>query len=224
MKHLIKLAMIMTASVATYYVFAFTAHVAPLAVAIASAGALVATYVGLAFAPIPAGQRQNATAVALIAMGIEALYGVLYVLGVQSPELFVEPLPFWLSLSLAVLHGAPFTVLLYFVSRFVVHGSGDLTPQERLYEAMQQAQQDWLKGTVQQALTGPPPLLLPRQASYPPPVRSHEAETTDLASEHIADESPVAADRTCKYCGTSNLTMSQVMEHGRTHKRYGTCG
>jgi hypothetical protein len=52
------------------------------------------------------------------------------------------------------------------------------------------------------------------------------------ASEHIAavrDEptfapSPVAHDRTCKYCGESGLTAADIMAHGRARSRHGSCG
>lgn len=123
MKHIIKLAMVALAVVATYYVAMFTAQVAPLWVAVAASGSLVCSYVGLAFADIPQAQQRQARAVAVAAMVIEALYGFLYVLHVQSPAVFAAPLPLWLSVPLAALHGAPFTVLLYFVSLFIVHGN-----------------------------------------------------------------------------------------------------
>jgi len=99
----------------------------------------------------------------------------------------------------------------------------EATPQQQLLQRLHEAQQAWVVTAIDRLDVAQQPLYLPRQASYPPPVRSHERETTDLASEHIADELPAADDRTCKYCGTTGLTMSQVMEHGRRHQKHGTC-
>ena len=79
MHHLIKVALVALATVAAYFVYGFTAAVAPWPVAVASAGSLVGTYLGLAFADIPARQRERASRVALGAMLIEACYGTLYV-------------------------------------------------------------------------------------------------------------------------------------------------
>lgn len=121
MKHLIKLALVLLASVASYYVYEFTAMVADRWIALGAASSLVGTYVGLAFAEIPGEQRNRAQLVAWAAMLIEALYGTLWVLHRQSPELFVPPLPIGLSVALAVLHGASFSVLAFFVSLFVFH-------------------------------------------------------------------------------------------------------
>lgn len=121
MKHLIKIALTALAAVASFYVYGFTALVAPWYVALGAAGSLVGTYIGLAFADIPIEQRGKAMYVAWAAMITEALYGVLYVLSVQSPEVFHAPLSLWLSVPLAVLHGAAFSVMAFFVSLFVVH-------------------------------------------------------------------------------------------------------
>lgn len=121
MKHLIKVALIFLAAVAASYVYGFTALIAPWYVAAGAAGSLVGTYIGLAFADIPPEQRSKAMSVAWAAMVIEALYGVLYVLSVQSPEVFQAPLSLWLSVPLAILHGAAFSVMAFFVSLFVVH-------------------------------------------------------------------------------------------------------
>jgi len=121
MKHLIKIALIFLAAVAASYVYGFTALIAPWYVALGAAGSLVGTYIGLAFADIPLEQRPKAMAVAWAAMVIEALYGVLYVLSIQSPEVFHAPLSLWLSVPLAILHGAAFSVMAFFVSLFVVH-------------------------------------------------------------------------------------------------------
>src|SRR5688500_5928715 len=122
MRHLIKLALVFLAAVAAYFVYGFTIHVAPELVAWLAAGSLVGTYIGLAFADIPQHQQARAQWVARWACGIEAAYGVLYVLHEQSPEWFAAPLPLWASVLLACLHGAPISVLAYCVSLFVVHG------------------------------------------------------------------------------------------------------
>jgi hypothetical protein len=131
MKHLIKVALVFLAAVAASYVYGFTSLVAPWYVALGAAGSLVGTYVGLAFADIPHEQRGKAMAVAWAAMVVEALYGVLYVLSVQSPEVFRAPLPLWLSVPLAILHGAAFSVMAFFVSMFVVHERRMVAHEER---------------------------------------------------------------------------------------------
>lgn len=124
MKHLIKLALVCLAAVAASLVYGFTALVAPWYIALGAAGSLVGTYIGLAFADVPAEQRDRAIYVARGAMVVEALYGFLYVLSLQSPEVFQTPLSLWLSVPLAALHGAAFSILAYFVSLFVVHERG----------------------------------------------------------------------------------------------------
>lgn len=121
MKHLIKLALVLLAGTAAYFVYEFVSQVAAFGVALFASGSLVGTYIGLAFADIPVAQRPRAVWVARIAMGIEAAYGFLYVFSLQSPEVFQRPLSLWLSVPLAALHGASFSVLAYFVSLFVVH-------------------------------------------------------------------------------------------------------
>lgn len=121
MKHLIKIALVLLAGVAAYYVYGFTRLVADEWVAIGAAGSLVGTYIGLAFADIPLSQRSRARVVAQGAMAIEAIYGTLYVFQRQSPEVFASPLDVRLSFALAVLHGAAFSILAYFVSIFIVH-------------------------------------------------------------------------------------------------------
>jgi hypothetical protein len=114
---------------------------------------------------------------------------------------------------------------LFFTKKGIERAVADdaLTPEGALVARLHEAQQAWVVTAIDRLDVAQQPLLLPRVASYPSPVFVHERETTDLASEHIADETEPAADRTCKYCGTSNLTMSQVMEHGRRHKKHGTC-
>lgn len=125
MKHIIKFSMFFLAVVSTYFVGRFTHMVAPPIVAVGAALSLVATYVGLAFADIPARRREQATWVARVAMGIEAVYGTLYVLSEQTPSVFAAPMSLWLSIPLAILHGSVFSVLLYFVSLFIVHERGE---------------------------------------------------------------------------------------------------
>lgn len=121
MKHLIKMALFFLAGVAAYLVYGFTSLVAPWYVALGAAGSLVGTYVGLAFADVPPAQRPRAIMVARGAMVVEAVYGFLFILSLQSPDVFHAPLDLWLSVPLAALHGSAFSVLAYFVSLFVVH-------------------------------------------------------------------------------------------------------
>lgn len=120
-QHLIKLALVALAAVAAYYVFAFSVQVMPWPVAMFAAASLVSTYIGLAFADVSHDQRQRAIRIAAAAMIVEAAYGLLYVLSLQSPEWFAPPLPWYLSLVLAALHGGAFSVLAFCVSLIVVH-------------------------------------------------------------------------------------------------------
>ena len=121
MRHLIKLALMLLAAVAATFVYGFVALVAHWGVALLAAGSLVGTYIGLAWAEIPQAQQRRAQHVAIGAMLVEAAYGTLYVMHVQDPALFVPPLPLAINAPLALLHGAAFSVLAYFVSVFVVH-------------------------------------------------------------------------------------------------------
>lgn len=73
-------------------------------------------------------------------MIIEAVYGTLYVLHVQSPELFSRPLQLWLSGILAILHGAAFSVLAYCVSIFVFHDAGTAGAQAMPAQSQQQGE------------------------------------------------------------------------------------
>lgn len=126
MKHTIKFALVCLASVAAYLVYSFAALILPTPVAVAAAGSLVTTYVGLAFADIPASRQRTAQGVAIVAMGIESLYGVLWCLALQYPAFFSTP-PLWVSIPVAFLHGGSFSVLCFFVSLLVVHEKSDST-------------------------------------------------------------------------------------------------
>jgi len=101
MRHLLKLSMVLLASVAVFFVYSFTSQVAPWYIAVLSAGSLVSVYLGLAYTPIPLAQRRFAISISALAMLIEMLYGVLYVLSVQAPHLFAAPLPMWADIALA---------------------------------------------------------------------------------------------------------------------------
>lgn len=144
MRHLLKLSMVLLASVAVFFVYSFTAQVAPWYVAVVSAGSLVSVYLGLAYTPIPRSQRRFAISISALAMLIEMLYGILYVLSVQAPYLFEPPLPMWADIALVVLHGAPFTLLLFGVSLFIVHNQHDpqhLSTEERIVITLDQQAQ-----------------------------------------------------------------------------------
>lgn len=217
MKHLIKLALIALATVAAYFVFGFTSSVAPLPVAVAAAGSLVGTYIGLAFATIPDRQRARAGRVALGAMLIEAAYGSLYVLALQYPDFFANP-PWFVAVPVAILHGAAFSVLAYFVSLFVVNEAesaqepahaahGDaldavrlLVQELRSVPALPAPQETFARPMV---VVAPPqvvpvvvPVVPPPPQVVPPPVVVHMAATT-----------PQTADPwRCPACGTTATT------------------
>lgn len=199
MKRLIHGAMVALAVVATYYVYEFTQLVAPQWVAIAAAGSLVLTYVGLAYADLPPERQHQAQYVAVAAMAIEAAYGFLFVLHQQSPQLFQPPLALTLSIILALLHGAPFTVLLYFVALLVVH-----RPEA------QEAQQDTHAALIElvAVLRQQQPALPPPQVSYPRP---------EIASTSSFTDAPYGS---CAICGTAWRSpghKGSVARHGCKH-------
>lgn len=195
MKHLIKLALIALATVAAYFVFGFTSSVAPLPVAVAAAGSLVGTYIGLAFATIPDRQRARAGRVALGAMLIEAAYGSLYVLALQYPDFFAAP-PWFVAVPVAILHGAAFSVLAYFVSLFVVNEAE--SAQEPAHAAHGDAL-DAVRLLVQELRSVPalPALPAPQeQFARPEPA-------------HIQRTQPVTMPQSCPACGCAGSTMQR---------------
>ena len=159
MRHLLKLSMVLLACVAVFFVYSFTAQVAPWYIALLSAGSLVSVYLGLAYTPIPQSQRRFAISISALAMLIEMFYGILYVLNVQAPYLFNPPLPLWADIALSVLHGAPFTLLLFSVSMFVFHNQIDtqrLSTEERIVVTLDQQAQLLKQLTDAQAMLAAP--------------------------------------------------------------------
>jgi hypothetical protein len=126
-RSIIQFAMVLLAIVAMFLVYDFSLHIYPWWVALLSAGSLVGVYIGLGWAPIPQERHKLAIGISGLAMGIEMVYGTLAGLARLSPEWFAMPLPAWAIIALALLHGAPFTVLLFFVSMLVLHGNRDTT-------------------------------------------------------------------------------------------------
>jgi hypothetical protein len=126
-RSIIQFAMVLLAIVAMFLVYDFSLHIYPWWVALLSAGSLVGVYIGLGWAPIPQERHRLAIGISALAMGIEMVYGTLAGLARLSPEWFAMPLPAWAIIALALLHGAPFTVLLFFVSMLVLHGNRDTT-------------------------------------------------------------------------------------------------
>jgi hypothetical protein len=122
---IIRSAMVLLAVVAMFLVYDFSLHIFPWWVALLSAGSLVGVYIGLGWAPIPQERHKLAIGISALAMGIEMVYGTLAGLARLSPDWFAMPLPTWAIIALALLHGAPFTVLLFFVSMLVLHGNTD---------------------------------------------------------------------------------------------------
>lgn len=203
MRHLIKIALVLLAGVAAWLVFGFGSAVLPLPVAALSAGSLVATYIGLAFADIPQSQQARAIKVAWAAMVVEALYGTLYVLSLQYPAFFAQP-PVWAAVPLAMLHGASFSVLAFFVSLFVFHGQRDgsaiVSPEERVALIFAE--------TLAARLPA-----LPEQAIYAAPRLAHDPGTQAVLTPNKA-----ARVYACPSCGAS-LSQGQ---YGAA-KRHGTC-
>jgi hypothetical protein len=124
---IIRSAMVLLAIVAMFLVYDFSLHIFPGWVALLSAGSLVGVYIGLGWVPIPQERHKLAIGISALAMGIEMVYGTLAGLARLSPEWFAMPLPTWAIIALALLHGAPFTVLLFFVSMLVLHSNRDTT-------------------------------------------------------------------------------------------------
>jgi hypothetical protein len=124
-RSIIQFAMVLLAIVAMFLVYDFSLHIYPWWVALLSAGSLVGVYIGLGWAPIPQERHRLAIGISGLAMGIEMVYGTLAGLARLSPDWFAMPLPAWAIIALALLHGAPFTILLFFVSMLVLHGNRD---------------------------------------------------------------------------------------------------
>lgn len=202
MKHLIKLALVLLAGVAAYLVYGFTAAVAPSWVAALAAGSLVSTYIGLAFADIPASQQINAVRVAIAAMVVEALYGTLFVLSQQYPAFFALP-PVWAAVPLAMLHGASFSVLAFFVSLFVFHAqrgvSAVSSPEERVALILAEALRPVLQAPAQAA-------QLPEQASYP---------RAQAVAEPEAAQPVLMPQTACEVCGqvASEMQLRTARQH-----------
>jgi hypothetical protein len=127
MQFIIRSAMVLLAIVAMFLVYDFSLHIFPWWVALLSAGSLVGVYIGLGWVPIPQERHKLAIGISALAMGIEMVYGTLAGLARLSPDWFAMPLPTWAIIALALLHGAPFTVLLFFVSMLVLHSNRDTT-------------------------------------------------------------------------------------------------
>ncbi|MEI6180999.1 MAG: hypothetical protein WCP31_09600 [Chloroflexales bacterium] len=206
MHHLIKVALVLLASVAAFLVYGFTTLIAPWPVAVFAAGSLVSTYIGLAFADISVGQQHNAVRVAVAAMVIEALYGTLYVLSGQYPAFFAAP-PWYAAIPLAALHGASFSVLAFFVSLFVFHAQRSAEPVEPVEVRIASILAGILAGTAP---------AVPEQARYPAPALLNDAG--NVASIQPI-ETPQTAHRTycCPQCGSS-LNQQQYGAAVRYHK------
>ncbi len=207
MRHLIKLALVLLASVAAYLVYGFTVLIAPWPVATFAAGSLVSTYIGLAFADIPASQQRNAVRVAVAAMIIEALYGTLYVLSCQYPAFFAAP-PWYAAVPLAALHGASFSALAFFVSLFVFHAQHAAAPVVSPEERVAIILADALAARLP---------ALPEQATYARP-----ALVTDAEARGGIQAIPTAQTATRAYaCPMCAATLSQG-QYGAA-KRHGHC-
>jgi len=208
MHHLIKVALVLLASVAAFLVYGFTALIAPWPVAVFAAGSLVSTYIGLAFADISAGQQHNAVRVAVAAMVIEALYGTLYVLSGQYPAFFAAP-PWYAAIPLAALHGASFSVLAFFVSLFVFHAQRSNTAHQEPVEVR-------VATILAEALAASRPAL-PEQPHYPAPTLLNNGGNI-AAIQAIATTQTAHRTFCCPYCAAT-LTQGQ---YGAA-RRHGHC-
>jgi hypothetical protein len=205
MRHLIKMSMVLLASVSVYFVYGFTKEVAPIFVAVIAAGSLVSVYVGLAFADIPKDQQRSAVTIAGLAMAIEAVYGILYAMAVQAPHLFEDP-PLWATITLSILHGSPFTFLLFVVSTFVVHSeqqASTVSNEQRISFLVQQS------SDVAQQTTA----LLEAMQDRMLTMHEHSYEATDAMLE-----APKAKSYSCPECG-STLNKGAYM----TAHKHGYC-
>lgn len=218
MRHLIKFSMFFLAIVSTYFVGKFTAQVAPGLVAVGAAVSLVATYVGLAFADIPQAQRGKALWVARCAMAIEAIYGTLYVLSEQTPGIFAAPLDLWVSVPLAILHGSVFSVLLYYVSLFIVHEQG-AQPAEPMLTVEQQLMRETVTTLREIVQTQ---RLLPLQAPAME-IADTKAETirklASLQLEQGVQASDVSTEIIRAATGFDRTYVQQVVSRWRAEQR-----
>lgn len=121
---LIRISMLSLAGVAVYYVYSFISMTAPWPVAVFASVSLMLTYLSLSYTHMDSKRKIYAIYISSFAMSIEVVYGILWNLSIQEPSLFTtEMIPLWWKISLAVLHGMPFSVLLFLVAIFCVsHG------------------------------------------------------------------------------------------------------
>jgi hypothetical protein len=112
-------------------------------------------------------------------------------------------------------------VYLFFTKRGIERAANEsaLTPEGYLVREYREAQETWARTLVSRVSLVDEPLCLPRVAEYPAPVHVHE-----VVDEGMASESEKATHtRRCPHCGTDGLTMTKVMEHGRSFEKYGNC-
>lgn len=146
---IINVAMIALAGVNCYFVYHFQLKFLESGFALLSAISLVGIYVGYSLAEVPGEQEKNVRNVAVGAMVIEAIYGTMVSL---DKLMLVENQPLWLQdaswqaagndglktatiFFLALAHGVPATIILFFVTLFLIHSRvklGDGTPALRL--------------------------------------------------------------------------------------------
>lgn len=128
------LALLLLALSASYGVYTFQLLFVPEWVALVSASAFEATYIGLAIAELTQASKKRAMIISLAAVAVSIIYNSLSALLHLSPN-NIETLAFAFALSkqtvaiakivanlmLALLHGAPLALVAYFVADLVIH-------------------------------------------------------------------------------------------------------
>ena len=113
-------ALSLLALVASYGVYSFQRLFVPLPIAILSAAAFEATYIGLALMRLHRHDRRRAVVVGWAAVAVSVVYNSLAALIHLRPTLMTIR-PLWSDVALAVAHGLPLAVIAYALADMIMH-------------------------------------------------------------------------------------------------------
>ena len=118
---LARLPLPMLALAASYGVYSFARLFVPPWVAATQAAAFELTYIGLAVQPgMAADARRRATAISVGAVAVSILYNTLAGLFARNGA-WLDGMPWYAEVALAVLHGAPLAWVAYLVADLLLH-------------------------------------------------------------------------------------------------------
>lgn len=118
----------MLALAASYGVYSFASLFVPFWVAVVQAAAFELTYIGLAVVQgLDGAGRRRATLISVGAVVASVAYNTLAGLFHRNPA-WLQALPWYAEVALAVLHGAPLAWVAYLVADLLLHTSAPATP------------------------------------------------------------------------------------------------